>query len=69
MDKSKMTDFQRRLYNNIHSFMIYATVKEMENALDTYDDHFSRSVIQHMIDTCKKHQVDSYGRVPCGIKK
>ena len=49
--------------------MIYATVKEMESALDTYDDHFSRSVIQHMIDTCKKHQVDSYGRVPCGIKK
>ena len=69
MDTSKMTNLQRRIYFSMHDFMIHATIEQMEDAMDTYDDDFTKSVIQHMIDTCKKHQVDYYGRVPCYIKK
>lgn len=69
MDTSKMTNSQRLIYFSMQDFMIHATIEQMEDAMDTYDDDFTKSVIQYIIDTCRKHQVEYYGRVPCYIKK
>lgn len=64
MDTSKLTDSQRQIRRNIRAAFLIATVKEMTDALPNYKDAFSRSVIEEMIETCRKHGVDNFGDTP-----
>lgn len=61
MNTSNLTPHQRQIRANIRNFFLTATVKEMQDALPNYKDHFSKQCIQEMIDTCLKQQVDNHG--------
>jgi len=58
-----MTTAERTIRCNIRMLFLIASVKEMEQAKGNYNA-FGQSVLQEMIDHCKKHGVDNFGKTP-----
>jgi len=58
-----MTPAQRQQRQNIRNAYLVASIEEMEAGKAQQND-FGKSVLQEMIDECKQHGVDNYGKTP-----
>ena len=58
-----LTPQQQRQRSNLRNAYLIEDVDTIRNGMERQDE-YGKLVLQEMIDECKKHGVDNYGKVP-----